>query len=84
MGIPASHVPEELAAFRREHIHAPGGAVGLHTTMVEPLDRAFGSEEQTRLQSLARSFEPFDYEAGHLCAFPSSLAFPSSQVSEAA
>lgn len=80
IGIPASNVPEELAAFRREHIHHPGGTVGLHTTMIGPLDRPFGPEEQTRLQNLARSLEPFHYDAGFLCSFPSSLAYPTSEV----
>jgi hypothetical protein len=83
-GIPVSNVPDELKAFRQNHIHHPGAAIPLHTTVL-PDFLAYAdltNEVIVRLQALADSFRPFEYFAQPICAFPTSRTlwlFPSPQ-----
>jgi hypothetical protein len=91
--IPASSVPEGLEAFRRSHIHHPGSVFPLHTTIIYPFldyDDLTG-DNLARLKTLAATFEPFEYVANSICAFPTSRALwlspspqrPFEQITEA-
>lgn len=72
--IPASSVPLKLELFRKNHIHHPGSIIPLHTTII---GNFFDFDELTdevddKLRTLAIGFEPFEYIAKSICAFPTS------------
>ncbi|HQE93941.1 MAG TPA: 2'-5' RNA ligase family protein [Anaerolineae bacterium] len=72
--IPVSNVPDELKAFRQNHIQHPGAAIPLHTTVLPYFlaSADLTNEVIGRLQTLADSFSPFEYFAQPICAFPTS------------
>jgi 2'-5' RNA ligase len=80
--IPASRVPRELAAFRKQHIHHPGAAVPLHTTIMgDFFDYGDLTEDVLdRLKTLAEEIKPFDYIAQSICEFPPTRAFSTGRV----
>ena len=72
--IPASNVTLELELFRKNHIYHPGSIIPLHTTII---GNSFDVNELTdevdaKLRTLAIGFEPFEYIAKSICAFPTS------------
>ena len=70
--VPAEPVPRGVASFRRRHIHHPGAAVPLHTTVATPFLPLSDIDEAVlaRLRAAAARVPSFDYLAGAICAFP--------------